>query len=31
MIYAPMSNIGTYLFDKEGDYVTIPKNHVVFT
>lgn len=24
MIYAPMSNVGTYLFDKEGDYVTIP-------
>lgn len=24
MIYSPMSNVGAYLFDKEGDYVTIP-------
>lgn len=31
MIYSPMSNVGMFLFDKEGDYVTIPKNHLVFT
>jgi hypothetical protein len=31
MIYSPMSNVNSYLFDKEGDYITIPQNHVVFT
>lgn len=24
-IYAPMSNFTNYIFDKDGDYITIPK------
>lgn len=31
MVYSPMSNIGAFLFDKEGDYINIQKNHIVFT
>ena len=30
-IFAPQCNLGMYMFDESGDYVTIPEKHVVFT
>lgn len=31
IIHAPQSQVSAYLFDKDGDYITLPKKHVVFT
>lgn len=31
MIHAPQSQVGQCIFDKDGDYITLPKQHVVFT